>query len=150
MAWISILRTVTSPPLSPKMVGTNTELLLRVYSVLVMLTLRDLMTFGGFPNHLKCVDDSIIWSDDIEEKFYAVCAFLDKGSAVSPLQMFAAGLFVFSKYPTHLLSQKSCTPSASYSGPRSHLLGPRSWTTPSLPPSRRLSGSATRVSDCSA
>ena len=34
----------------------------------------------GFPNHLKCVDDSIIWDDSIETNFYATCAFLDKCS----------------------------------------------------------------------
>ena len=36
---------------------------------------------GTFPNHLKCVDDSILWSDDISTNFYATCSFLDKCSA---------------------------------------------------------------------
>ena len=36
---------------------------------------------GSFPNHLKCVDDSIIWSDDIGSIFFATCSFLDRCSA---------------------------------------------------------------------
>ena len=36
---------------------------------------------GNFPNHLKCVDDSILWGTSIEENFFATCAFLDKCSA---------------------------------------------------------------------
>ena len=36
---------------------------------------------NGFPNHLKCVDDSILWSDNIESNFFATCAFIDKCSA---------------------------------------------------------------------
>ena len=32
---------------------------------------------GNFPNHLKCVDDSIIWGNDIRDNFFATCAFLD-------------------------------------------------------------------------
>ena len=36
---------------------------------------------GDFPNHLKCVDDSIIWGDDIRANFWATCAFLDKCGA---------------------------------------------------------------------
>ena len=36
---------------------------------------------GSFPNHLKCVDDSILWNDDISSNFYATCPFLDKCSA---------------------------------------------------------------------
>ena len=32
---------------------------------------------GNFPNHLKCVDDSIIWGNDIRENFFATCAFLE-------------------------------------------------------------------------
>ena len=36
---------------------------------------------GSFPNHLKCVDDSILWSDDIESNLLATCSFLDKCSS---------------------------------------------------------------------
>ena len=35
----------------------------------------------GFPNHSKCVDDSILWADDIRSNFFSTCAFLDKCSA---------------------------------------------------------------------
>ena len=31
---------------------------------------------GNFPNHLKCVDDSIIWEQDIESNFFSTCTFL--------------------------------------------------------------------------
>ena len=36
---------------------------------------------GNFPNHVKCVDDSLIWSDNIESNFFATCSFLDRCSA---------------------------------------------------------------------
>ena len=36
---------------------------------------------GNFPNHSKCVDDSILWRDNIESNFYATCEFLDKCGA---------------------------------------------------------------------
>ena len=35
---------------------------------------------GDFENHVKCVDDSMIWGDDIEANFESNCAFLDKCS----------------------------------------------------------------------
>ena len=36
---------------------------------------------GDFPNHLKCVDDSILWGEDIASNFFSTCSFLDKCSA---------------------------------------------------------------------
>ena len=33
------------------------------------------------PNHKTCVDDSILYSDDIEENFFLVCKFLETGAA---------------------------------------------------------------------
>ena len=36
---------------------------------------------GDFPNHVKCVDDSLLWGDNIETIFTTTCAFLDKCSA---------------------------------------------------------------------
>ena len=41
-------------------------------------TQRSDMVIGDFPNYLKCVDDSIIWSNDIEAHFFATCSFLDR------------------------------------------------------------------------
>ena len=35
---------------------------------------------GDFKNHVKCVDDSLIWGDDIEVNFASTCAFLEKCS----------------------------------------------------------------------
>ena len=33
-----------------------------------------------FPNHLKCVDESIIWREDVETNFFATCSILDRCS----------------------------------------------------------------------
>ena len=36
---------------------------------------------GDFPDHVKCVDDSLLWGDDIESNFFSTCSFLDRCSA---------------------------------------------------------------------
>ena len=50
---------------------------------------------GSFPNHLKCVDDSIIWGEDIASNFFATCSFLDKCSAAGIV--FNQHKFVFAR-----------------------------------------------------
>ena len=35
---------------------------------------------GDFANHVKCVDDSLVWGTDIESNFTSICAFLEKCS----------------------------------------------------------------------
>ena len=35
---------------------------------------------GDFPNHMKCVDDSILWAENIEEIFFSTCSFLERCS----------------------------------------------------------------------
>ena len=37
-------------------------------------------TIGDFANHVKCVDDSLVWGEDIESNCVSICAFLEKCS----------------------------------------------------------------------
>ena len=56
---------------------------------------------GNFPNHLKCVDDSIIWSEDVEKNFFATCSFLDKCSSGG--MVFNSSKFQFGEEEVHYL-----------------------------------------------
>ena len=56
---------------------------------------------GDFPNHLKCVDDSIIWGKSIEENFHATCSFLDKCSYGG--MVFNSSKFQFGEEEVHYL-----------------------------------------------
>ena len=44
-------------------------------------TQRSDLVIGDFPDHRKCVDDSLLSSPDIETNFHSTCAFLDKCSS---------------------------------------------------------------------
>ena len=32
----------------------------------------------GFPNHVRCVDDTMMWASNTEESFLQVCSYLDR------------------------------------------------------------------------
>ena len=62
------------------MVSTDTRQLPRVCCAGDGYTQRGDKIIGDFPNHLKCVYDSILLSKDVETNYFAICSFLDRCS----------------------------------------------------------------------
>ena len=64
-------------------------------------TQRSDAVIGDLPNHLKCVDDSILWGDDIQSNFFSTCSFLDRCSAGGII--FNSSKFQFAEEEVHYL-----------------------------------------------